>query len=337
MDNQKIKIIFYNNWHVGDIFFAQPFIKNIVDYNNENFDYYFFCHYNDFIYTSVIPNIKNIKYENDFLEIVKNMNNYNYENFIYLNEEKILLINTWIGSMSYTWNKKQHILDNYKDYLKECDLISYIKCYDITLNNILKEHNIQINYCNDIQLCYPVLPDLNIDYFLNFKKNIDKKIVFLNNYNPASGQKTSIKESYEFIDLIHFFIEKKYVVLLPENNKEILQYKVENKINDLYFMMDEFPIENNNISSSLYYMSTIGNHCDVSICFDVGRSLLYINKNFMDEFKNLNNFNKKFHFSVSDYYIKSLIDNEIVPKNFVKYINANNCQDIKNYLSLYLD
>jgi len=70
------------------------------------------------------------------------MDCYNFENYIYLNEEKILLINTWLASMSYNWNKKQHILYDFKDYLKECDLISYTKCYDVLLSNILKEHNV---------------------------------------------------------------------------------------------------------------------------------------------------------------------------------------------------
>jgi hypothetical protein len=333
---KKLKIVFYNNWHVGDIFFAQPFIKNVVDHNGGKFDYYFFCHYSDFIYTGIIPTIKNINYENEFSEIVKNIknHNYNYENYVYLENQNILLINTWIASMNYHWNKKQSVLDNYKDYLKECDLISYIKAYEVTLSLIWQNLNIKIEYCSDIELSYPVLPDLNIDYFNDFKeKNKDRKLVFLNNYRPASGQRTSIQHSNEFIDLIDFLLKKESVVLLPENDNEVLNYKLNNNMVDLYFMLDEFPIEKNQISSSLYYCSKIGNECDISISFDVGRSFLYVNKTFMDEFKNGKNKNIKFHFGVNDFYFKNLIYNEFVPKNYATFINANNCQDIKNYLS----
>ena len=55
----KLNILFYNNAHIGDIYFSQPYIKNIIDSNGDNFCYYIYCECNYFIFTNLFPNIKN--------------------------------------------------------------------------------------------------------------------------------------------------------------------------------------------------------------------------------------------------------------------------------------
>lgn len=65
MSNQ-IKIVFYNFFNIGDTYFAQPFVKNIIDNNGNNFEYYILSKFNFFIYTSIFPDIKII--QNDILK-----------------------------------------------------------------------------------------------------------------------------------------------------------------------------------------------------------------------------------------------------------------------------
>ena len=313
MDNQKIKIIFYNNWHCGDIFFAQPFIKNIVEHNNETFEYYFYCEYCDYIYTSVIPNIKNIKYETELLDIYKNihMKMYIHNDFIYFDESKILLINTWIEPM-------------FKHGLIECDLISYIRCYEIVLFNILQQHNIQINYNNDIQLAYPIIKELNIDYFLNFKEmNKDKKIIFYYNYLQSSGQRLPINTHANHNYVIERLAQDNIVILPDKSNYT-------NCTDNIYFADDFLDKENNDLSEDNYngknlcYYATISYHSHLSIYYDIGRCFMYANQKSIQE----NNENIRLHLAVKDFYFNSINNNLYVKPDYVKLMITSNYIDV---------
>ena len=58
---ENMKVVFVNTWNVGDIFFSQPFIKNIVTNNPEN-DYYIYHRSSSYYFTDILePNIKDIK------------------------------------------------------------------------------------------------------------------------------------------------------------------------------------------------------------------------------------------------------------------------------------
>lgn len=208
MSNQ-IKIVFYNFFNIGDTYFAQPFVKNIIDNNGNNFEYYILSKFNFFIYTSIFPDIKII--QNDILKDLNINISYNelaFLNYYHSKQYGILFINTWIHTLCY--------------YLTGltgfdcCDTVSHMKAHKILLNIIYHSENIHIKYNDDPLLVAPTFPpNLDINNFLNFKKNnSDKKIVFINNYYPMSVQIISIQNNTaDRIRLIDFLLKKLYCLV----------------------------------------------------------------------------------------------------------------------------
>ena len=82
----KIKVVFFNSFMIGDTFFAQPFVKNIIDNNGDNFEYYIMSRFNYFIYQSILPNINIIENHDQFLK----------ENNIFLSSYNILIYNDYL-------------------------------------------------------------------------------------------------------------------------------------------------------------------------------------------------------------------------------------------------
>ena len=330
----KIKIIFYNMFNVGDTFFAQPFVKNIIDNNGDQFEYYIVSKFNYFIYQSIIPDINIIVNHDDFLHennINLSRDDLNSYDYYFSNEQKILFINTWIGNYIYTHcHRKEYFLTYYKESMVECDQLSYIKSYQTMLNLILNKENIKINYNNDPLLAVPTFPpNLDINKFLNFKKNnTGKKIVFFNNYYPGSGQILSIHSVDDRIRIIDFFIKKNYIVLLPEYEHYLQVYKEKNNVIDLYFAPVIFDMVINTSAYDVYLYAKIAHNCDLALYFDSGRNFIYINQEFIDEYKNNINRNTKIHFAQTDIYFKPISNPVYFPEGYVNYIQASNCDEI---------
>jgi hypothetical protein len=343
----KTKVIFYNSFNIGDVFFAQPFIKNVIE-NNKNFDYYLWIQYGYFAFSD-FPNLKNVNNNPNLLNFLNfRLNDKNYlvhKNHIFLKHYNILLINTWIGSMHHKWNSNDGIRELFKDYLKECDLISYLNCYKVILETILNDYNIKIDYNYETDLAYPVFPKkINIDSFLSFKtenEKQNKKVVFLNNYKAMSYQTLPIKTSDDYISIINFIIGKNYIVILAEDDNDIISYINNKNINGVYFCSNF--VDNNlndyTSSSSLFYNSKICVNCDFSVYFDTGRNFLYFNIDFINDFKNNNNKNNtKIHLSTQqcEFLFKSLNNSLIVPYNYSAQYIANNVNDVIDNLDKIL-
>lgn len=329
--SSKIKIIFYNFFNIGDSFFAQPFIKNIIDNNGDDYEYYIMIDYNYYIYNSVISNIKTICYDD-----VKNNINISYidlknNDYYFIHEQKILLINTWIGNFIYGISCRSHeFFLYYKKNIIECDPISYIQSYKVLLNIILERENININYNEDTSLAIPIFPpNLDINKFLNFKKNnSDKKIVFFNNYYAGSGQVLSIHNIHDRIRIIDYFIKKNYIVLLSEYEHDLQVYKIENNVTDLYFTNVLFGIDINTSCYNIYFCAKICHNCDLALYFDTGRNFTYINQEFINDYNNNVNRNTKIHIGVDDKYFKALSNPIYFPHGYSNYIQAENCKGI---------
>uniref|UniRef100_A0A6C0BVY8 Uncharacterized protein n=1 Tax=viral metagenome TaxID=1070528 RepID=A0A6C0BVY8_9ZZZZ len=326
MSNQ-IKIVFYNFFNIGDTYFAQPFVKNIIDNNGNNFQYYIMAKFNYFIYQSILPDINII--DNDNINLSSgNLQSYDY---YFFKEQNILFINTWIGNYIYIHcHRKEYFLTYYKETMVECDPVSYIKSYQTMLNLILNKENIKINYNNDPLLAVPTFPpNLDINKFLNFKKNnTGKKIVFFNNYYPGSGQILSIHNVDDRIRIIDFFIKKNYIVLLPEYEHYLQVYKEKNNVIDLYFAPVIFDMVINKSCYNVYFNAKVAHNCDVVLYFDTGKNFTYLNQEFIDEYKNNINRNTKIHFGISNYYFNSLSNPVYFPEGYVNFIQAENCDTI---------
>jgi len=342
----KIKIVIYNNLNIGDTFFAQPFVRNIVMNNKDIFDFYFFCKFNTAAYSDTIPGIKNVldtpELLNDFPIYNKDCNYefvlpHNYLIHHYVVNKRILFINTWIGNYNKDINKNPHILELYKDNnCEELNVISYIKYYQNTLDDIYNKYNIKVNYNPNDKILLPTFPKLDniiINKFIDFKNKANKKLVYLINYMGCSRQLLPYKEIKDFIPIINKLIKKDYIVLLPYKDTDLLSYKLYNNIESMYFMTDEFNLTIDSSCRNLYYCTKFGNMCDITVSFDTGRNYLYMNNDFIDEYNNNKNSNKKYHFGVSDRLYNNLLNNKLLaPTNYIKFINAQNCHDIVNYI-----
>jgi hypothetical protein len=345
----KIKIVIYNNFNIGDTFFAQPFARNIVENNKDTFDFYFLCKFNTCAYTDTIPEIKNVIEYPELLEDFKIYNKdcniefygpvcpHNFMIHHYIPNKRILFINTWIGNFIKDINTNPYILNLYKDNnFEEMNVVSYIKYYQNTLNDIYNKYNIRINYNPNDKILLPIFPKLDsmiINKFINFKKQFNKKFVYLINYPGCSKQPLSFKSITDFIHIINILIQKNYIVLLPNKDSELLSYKLNNNINDMYFMTDEFNLTIDNSCRNLYYCTKFGNMCDITISFDTGRNYLYMN----DDFINNQNNNKKYHFGSWDKFYNNLLNNKLLaPFNYVTFIKAITYRDIVNYIDINL-
>ncbi|MFY7728500.1 MAG: hypothetical protein ACOVRN_03175 [Flavobacterium sp.] len=329
----KLKIVFCNAWNVGDIFLAQPFINNIVNTNGDHYEYYVWIRYSHFLFSD-LPNIKNVNDSPELVQILGNITDYNRDNYVLYPEFDILVINTWIGTMNHVWNPSEGIRELFKDYLEECNLVSYLDCYRIILNMINDNHGIQIAYDFSHELAFPTFPkNVPITGFETFKSSANKKTVFLNNYLPQSGQKTPLQTTVDYIYVMEFLRNKGYIVILPEEDPYIIKYINANKIQDVYFCSEFITYSLNNYanSSELYYRSKICVNCDFSIYLDTGRNFIYFNRDFISDFKSGRSNNTKIHFSTQrfDFYFKNLMKNtEITPPTYATQYIADNVNDV---------
>lgn len=331
----KIKIIFFNYFNIGDTFFAQPFVKNIIDNNGDQFEYYIMSRFNYFIYQSILSNINIIVNHDQFLNenniILSCYNQLVYNDYLFFKEQNILFINTWIGNLLIGHMKGDAYFNKYyKESVNECDPVSYIKSYQKMLDIILEKENIKINYNPDHSLVLPIFPPkLDIIHFLNFKKdNSDKKIVFFNNYYANSGQLLSIHNIDDRIRIIDFFIKKNYIVLLADYEHDLQVYKIENNIIDLYFAPVIFHMVKNTSCYNVYFFAKVAHHCHVALYFDTGKNFIYVNQEFIDDYNKNINRNTKIHIGRNNYYFKNLSNPVYFPDGYVKFIQANGADDI---------
>jgi hypothetical protein len=337
-----VKIIFYNSFNFGDVYFCQPFINNIVNNNGSKFEYYIWFQYGCFSFSDIssIHRINEYTDCNQLFDMIGDIKKYMYYNFfdITIENEQFLFINTWIGSMHYRYHSIEMKQELFKDYLIECDLISYNKCYEVIVNEIYKKYNIYIHYENNVLLSYPSFPKtVNIHKFNEYFD--DKTTVFINNYNPISGQTVSITSSDDFITVIDFFLKKGYTVLLPQDDEIIMnKYGIEKNVyfcSYIHTNILNIQLNDYHLSTELFYNAKMCISCHVSIYFDSGRNFMYFNSDFMNDFLQ-NNKNKKIHLSTTEYYDKyfpSLNNKLIVPNNYASQYVSNNINEVINVLS----
>jgi hypothetical protein len=128
-----MNIIFFNNYHNGDIHLSRKFIIDIM--SKFKCDNYYYHHFNDATLLKDIVNLQHI----------------NRNDLRYLNNEQIinnvneLIINTWVGQVNA---KYLHLTD------KSCSLYTYYEMFkDIYIKLNIKIENIDY-YLPDIDWNY---------------------------------------------------------------------------------------------------------------------------------------------------------------------------------------
>jgi FkbM family methyltransferase len=321
--SEKMKVIFSNNCSVGDIYFSQPFIKNIVENNPDN-DYYIYHQTSSYYFTDIlkikdvnkIPELKEKLYQVFNFKInlydlvnIQNMSSYVYR---YDKTNNILLICTWLGCI----RNKYPML--------ECNMISYNNAYKLFINDINKDLNFDLKYNDELSLdVYPSVPILDIKKYREFKdKNFNKSIIFYYNFLPSSGQSYPVKNYDEHNEIIKN---------LSENNIVVVPHKQSYKGNteNVYFADDFLENVEYYDAKNFYYHAQMAYESDYSIYFDLGRSFMSMNKTFIED----NNNNIRIHITNNEYFYNSLNNNLLVSKNYMNLIKVNNYIDIINELN----
>jgi len=341
---KKMKVVFSNNCSVGDIYFSQPFIKNIVT-NNPEHDYYIYHQTSSYYFTDILePNIKdvnklpefkeelykifNFKIDTHKLFNIHNMSSYTYR---YDKLNNILLICTWLGVLR----------EKYSDMI-ECDMVSYNETYKKFITDINKdisstpesEYSAKVpcfKYNDIISLdLYPCVPTLNIYKYREFQKlnkdvNKDKKIIFYYNVLPSSGQSFPIKNNKEH-DLIISILAENNIVVVANKNATISSMK------NVYFADDFLENVEYYDAKNFYHHAQMAYESDYSVYYDSGRNFMYMNKTFILE----NNKNIRLHLSNNDYYFKTLTTNVLIPDNYSNLVMVTNYLDIIDKLKIII-
>ncbi len=321
------KLIFFNNFHIGDHLFCKSFIKQFCELNKD-FDISLLINYNSFIFSD-IPNLniiissddknynnKSIINNTEILNII-NINNTNYihhSNIIkkfhptinYFINDDIIYVNLWIASADNVENLSHKIIEA---NIAECN-----KYYNFIISHINNKYNLNINLINNIHE-FPIIPYTNIDNFLNFKlKEHNKKIIFYYNYNPKSNQIFNINH------------DENLKLLSNKYNDYIICCAIKpNYSNDNIISIENFDYDMNitceNVAKS-YYCAL---NSDIIFICDVGACWYYLNDEFQEKFNGIS-----YHISNNNNYYYKLNNNYTTKKNKMILLNSLDLFNLKN-------
>jgi hypothetical protein len=116
--------------------------------------------------------------------------------------------------------------------------------------------------------------------------------------------------------------------LLPEYEEHLQLYREKYNVTDLYFAPIIFNMAINRSCYNLYFYAKVAHHCDMALYFDTGRNFIYVNQEFIDDYKNNVNRNTKIHFALNDKYFKPISNPVYFPEGYVNYKQASNCDEV---------
>ena len=291
------KIIFFNTYHIGDVFLPMSYIENIVK-SNQDVEFYYWCVEGHSFFKNInIKFITNFTAE-DFFSFNKNVITIK-DNFIF--------INTWIGSF---WAD-----NDFKDLpVGECEILKKYPiferiCTKLNLNFTLKKEDIFFK-----------MPFVDIASTLTwFELNKNFKKIFYFNYLARSGQIQPINSLHEHEIVINTLADKhnNHIVLVPDN----ITPTKKNIINCEHV----FNIKRSPTSEHLIQLHNIANLCDYAVYVDTGGCFLFANKN------SIASFSKKILLTTgsSARYGQFLnnASNYVYNKNCIQQIHCNNMHD----------
>jgi len=357
-----MRIILYNNFHIGDTFVAKSFIKRLCEYNKEH-SFELFCYYNYYIYSD-IPNLK-IQYKSDKYIHPLQFNQYahdalnvdymykifeqNVYNTYFKFDENTIAINTWIG----TWFKYA------SDICIECNHINYLICAErilqvvnneyklnLTIGEINNELRIEfINEKNRLTNILTEIPTSNFENEINKKfrewKNsqeiINKIVIFYYNFYPSSGQQVPIMlDGHNYVINTLINNNPNIILIVPNKNEYLEMINRNNQIgnigNKIYECADFVNYEIDPSCKNVAMCEYIASLCDYSIHYDIGACFYYMN-NYIDKTDR-----RIIHIGVNDKYVSQFIYvlNKLKINKNIHVILSNNIYEILNQLLNYI-
>lgn len=189
-----MNLIFYNNFHNGDIHYSRQFIKDII--KKTNFNKYFYNHQNNNTL------LKDIQIE--FLQGKKYYDNSFNQKQIFIDEDNVV-VNTWIGQSNAKYLKKTS---------KSCSLYSNYELF----KDIYKYLKIKIEkteyYIPTIKWKY-----INITNVDNYIKNNNNKRILISNGKVLSGQSPQFNMDYIIKSLSNDFPNIDFIITDNTNIK----------------------------------------------------------------------------------------------------------------------
>lgn len=197
-----MNLIFFNNFHNGDIHLSRNFIIDIM--KKIKCDSYSYHHKND---SSLLKDIVNLNYINKV-----EFNQLSNEQIVRKGDD--LIINTWIGQQ------------NFKYLNNRCSLYSYYKCFcDIYQILNINIENIEY-YVPDIDWSY-IEKNAIDDFILKY----DKKKVLISNGLTESGQSKNFDFDIIIDRLLTDFKDIIFIVTAPSSIKSDNLFYTSNIIN----------------------------------------------------------------------------------------------------------
>jgi hypothetical protein len=299
----------YNHYHIGDLLFNQPIIRNLCK-NNPHHTFILYCNYNSYLFKDIT---------NLTVDTTGNFPN-NHNIFFNIIDNDTISINLWIAALAINQPITNMGLQDI-----ECNIGNYIIALKRMLEFFKNNFNIIINLEDyDEYSDLPIIPDTDISEFIQWNSNRtnNNKLVFYYNYNPKSNQSVPINDHNTFIiEIAQSFTNN--IFILPSFTDEIKADIIKYSINNIISCEEKFNCKQNSITCEhLCKIQKIIELCDYSIHFDVGACMYYINN------KITNSKNIPIHIATSNTYPTYLSNNSIRIKNKIKRIISNNIIDI---------
>lgn len=182
-----MNLIFYNNWHNGDVHFTREFIKDII--LKTNFNEYFYLQNNSYKLLKDIDILKKGK-----------TNKFCSDNNIILQINNDIYVNTWIG-VGY--------------YLEDIG-VPNLKSYYTLFEHIYKKLNIKLENINNY------IPEIDYNYFDikeidNFISNNNRNKILIDNVEGNSYQSKKIDFDSIIKEIIVSFPDFDFILTNSQN------------------------------------------------------------------------------------------------------------------------
>ena len=329
-----MRVVLYNPAHIGDMYLNQQILIQFIRCN-PTVDIKIFHEYNHYMYNDISNNLM-IKAEDyndsiysDFKEtILPHMqldNPKSSSTHTFIVNKDILFVNTWIASLGAFLPRVSMGID----------VIPIQDGFMNKIHSINQQFNLSLQY-SPLSLfnLIPYIPKTNIDKFLTWKQQTNKKLIFYYNYFPGANQDFPLKNPAEEHSDILKYMATKYpdiYILVPNLNSDNTPQCDLSEIPNIINCSTMFDCQETLSCENIYKLTYISSLCDVTIVFDMGRCFTFYNQAFA-QYKN-----KIIHIISADnlyYYgiFKSHFDHlEIDSSRYVGF-KCKSVEDIKKYL-----
>lgn len=327
-----MRVVLYNPAHIGDTYLNQQILIQFIKCNPA-VDIKIFHEYNHFVYNDISNNlmIKAEEYNSPLfsnfkqellprlqLEHPESVNTH-----ILLVNQDVLFINTWIAS-----------LGRYLPGISMgTNVIPIQQGFINKINSINQKYNLSLHYAPLALFdLIPYIPKTNIDTFLSWKHQTNKKLIFYYNYFPGSNQDFPVKNCEEEHADILTYMATAYpdsYILVPNLSSDFSSHCDLSQIQNIINCSTMFDCQETLSCENIYKLTYISSLCDVSIVFDMGRCFTFYNQSFTEHK------NKIFHIISGEYYyniFKSHFD--ILEMDTTRYIpvKCKSAEEIKEFL-----